>query len=326
MPSSNACCFLFLADDVKDQINVGLSTRFSATNLTLIAAQHYYFTVIAYNDVGLRTVLSSDGFIVDLDGPNTGMVYNTDRNRNYALQSATSTFDLTWHGFIDLESGVKGYYVALFEDTEVDTVVQEFTYVSIQTSVKLTNLSLMHGKRYFGAVKAINTGDIFSDIVISESKLIDATPPLAYTCAVLSPIYESVTQISKSTSLMFSANFEDEILYVFSGRLDRSDVNPQLQLQLGQTIGTLLPIEESHDGGLRFSYSFQSSVVGIHNVTFVTESLDKINFTVALHKCNLSDVSNTDEGLVVTQLSSGSFKISFRVMDRESGIKGVSKY
>ena len=155
------------------QRNVGLQTRIDVTDLNLFAGQHYYFTVTAYNRAGLHTVLSSDGFIVDLDGPAAGVVYNTDRNRNLAVQSDTSTFHLTWHGFIDLESGVKGYYVALFEDSESDTIVHEFTYVDIKTTVTLTNLTLKHGKRYYGALRAINTGELSSDNVVSKAKLID---------------------------------------------------------------------------------------------------------------------------------------------------------
>ena len=288
----------------------------------MIAGQHYFFTVIAYNNIGLRTILSSDGFIVDLTGPVAGVVYNTDRNRNYAIQAATSTFNITWHGFMDLETGVKGYYVALFEDSEIETIVYNFTYVSIQTSVTLTNLSLIHGKRYYGAVKAINTGDILSDIVVSESKLIDTTPPEAHTCKMFSLVYEDPTQISKSSQLAFSADFEVDKFYIFSGNIDGSAENPQIQLHLGQSISTQLPIYESHDGRLSLNYRFLSNIEGVHNITLVTESLDPFNYTAQLQKCSVSDL--TEEGLIVTQVSSDSFKASFSVMDKESGIRNVS--
>ena len=314
----------FKADDITSQRNVGLMTRFGATNLTLVAGQHYYVTVIAYNQAGLRTVISSDGFIVDLDGPIFGVVYNTNRNRNLAVQSATSTFDLTWHGFIDLESGVKGYYVALFEESEVETMIKDFTYVSIQTSVTLTNLTLVHGKRYYGVVKAINTGDLPSDNVISKSKLVDTTPPAPYICGDLFQIYKIDTYVSKFQNVFFPAEFEIDTLYIFSGNLDESHTNPTVKVQVGQSISTVLPVKRSHDGRLSFSYSFQSSVEGVHNVTFATESMVKLNFTVTLQKCSVSEELQADDGLVVTQLSSDTFKTSLRVMDRESGIKSVS--
>ena len=316
--------FSFLVDDVVEQTYVGLQTRFSAFDLTLLAGQYYYFTVIAYNDLGMRTVLSSSGFIVDLDGPIAGVLYNTDRNRNYAVQSSNSTFDLTWHGFMDLETGVKGYYVALFEDNEFNEVVYNFTYVNIQTSITLTNLSLIHGKRYFGAVKAINTGDILSDIVISESKLIDTTPPAAYPCELRSIAYEDTSIISKSTDLQFPDDFNANTFYIISGQINGSSKYPQIQLNLGQTISSNLPINESHDGRLDISYKFLSNIQGVHNITLKTDSTDSFNLSVQLYTCGALDIPDNNVGLVITQVSSDSFKARFSVMDTESGIKSVS--
>ena len=313
-----------LADDIISQRNVELQTRIDLTDLILLAGQHYYFTVTAYNRAGLHTVTSSDGFIVDLDGPVAGVVYNTNRNRNLAVQSDTSTFDLTWHGFIDPESGVKGYYVALFEDSESDTIVHEFTYVDIKTTVTLTNLTLEHGKRYYGAIRAINTGELSSDNVVSKSKLIDTTPPTAYTCADLFQIYETNTFVSKLRSLNFQVDFKKDTMYLFTGSLDERDTNPMIKLQIEQSISVVLPLESSHDGRLSFSYHFKSTFEGLHNVMMTTVSPENLNLTVLLQECGISEKPSAEEGLVVTQLSPDTFKARLMVIDQESGIKSVS--
>lgn len=318
------CYVVFSADDILYQRNVGLSTRFEGTELNLTAGQHYYFTVIAYNDAGLRTVLSSDGFIVDLDGPIAGIVYNTDRNKDNSVQSETDSFDISWHGFIDHESGVKGYYVALYEEADVSLIIQNFTYLFLKTSVKLTNLSLEHGKQYFGAVKAINTGGLPSNIVVSKSKLIDTTPPVAYTCENLSLIYEIETDTSDYNRVIFPADFETESVYVISGRLVGNVPDLQIELLLGQSVGTILPAEQTHDGSIRFTFSFEPGITGSHNVTLILGSSTTVNLTVTLHKCSVTDTAISDE-FDVTQISSDTFKARLRVMDPESGIKTVCK-
>ena len=306
------------------QRNVGLDTRIDAKDLDLHSGQHYFFTVTAYNRAGLHTVVSSDGFIVDIDGPVTGVVYNTDRNRNIAVQSETSTYDLSWHGFVDPESGVKGYYVALFEDSKRETIINAFTYVDIQTSVKLTNLSLEHGKKYYGAVKAINTGELPSNTVVSKAKLIDTTPPTAYTCEKLHQIYQTNTYVSKRRRFDFETDFTKDTVYIFSGSADEHDTKPVINFKLASTISVVLAIEPSHEGRSGFSYHFKSNIEGTHNVSIETESEDHLNLTLLLQECKLLEQPQSEPGLIVTQLSPDTFKARFMVTDRESGIKSVS--
>ena len=78
------------------------------------------------------------------------------RYTNDAVQSATDTFELPWHGFLDHDTRIKACYIAIYEDLVDQDIIKDFINVNLQTSIKITNLNLEHSKKYFGAVKAVD--------------------------------------------------------------------------------------------------------------------------------------------------------------------------
>ena len=314
----------FSADNVISSRNVELNTTFAASGLSLSSGHHYYFTVTAYNNAGLHTTKSSDGFVVDLDRPIAGVVYNTDRYQNNAAQTAIDSFQLSWHGFLDHDSGIKAYYVAVVEDSENQTVVKDFTDVNMRTSLMLTNLNLTHGKRYYGAVKAIDAANYESDVIFSKSKLIDATAPSAYICNDTYVLYEMQVETSKSETMQFPASFDKGALYSITGKLDIDDQYTRIKLIVAETIRTYLPFGRSHDGTLQFHFTFYSSFEGIYNVSLEIISLAFFSAHISLSKCEYSLTKEPQNAVIVTQFSPNSFKASIKVIDPESNVKRVS--
>ena len=312
------------ADNVIANRNVELNTTFAASGLSLSPGHHYYFTVTAYNDAGLHTTVSSDGFVVDLDRPVAGIVYNTGRYHNYAVQKYTNSFELSWRGFLDHDSGIKAYYVAVIEDSDIQTVVQAFTNVKKRTSVTLTNLSLKHGKKYYGAVKAIDAARHESDIVSSKSKLIDTTAPSAYICNSNIVLHEIQPELPQSETLQFPVSFEKGGLYSVTGRLEIDDQYPRIKLMVEQRIRTHLPFGRSHDGDLQFHFTFYSNFEGIYNVSLEISSLAFFRAHVNFSRCEYSLTENLQDAVIVTQFSANLFKATIKAIDPESTIRQVS--
>ena len=318
------CRFHFSVDDIIHQTNVERNTTFAADGLSLSPGQSYYFTVIAYNSVGLHSSASSDGFIIDLDKPVSGVLYNTYRYRNYAWQSSTDIFELSWKGFLDHDSGIESYYVALVEDSENQPFVANFSHVSLQTAVKLKHLNLEHGKMYFGAVKGVDAVGHESDVVFSKSKLVDATPPMAYKCENSNLIFEMQTNETDKAMLEFPATFLPDAMYTVSGSVHENNFFPNIKFSIEQNVAKNMPLESTHDGRLQFHYAFYPNFQGTFSVVLETDSSATVFEEVSFTKCDVSPVEDDSDALTVKQISDNSFTAGIKAIDPESAIKSVS--
>ena len=303
---------------------MGLNTSMHTTGLDLSPGQRYFFTVTAYNNVGLHTTVSSDGFVVDIDKPISGVVYNTDTYRNYGMQSSSNSFSLSWQGFLDHDSGIHTYLIALLEDAVNQSVIRGFKNVSMQTSVTITDLRLKLGRKYFGAVKAIDAAGHESDVINSLPKLVDTTPPTAYICRDRMLLYDEQYSISAATKIEFSNNFKINNIYTITGRVKQVVNQVRVKVMVAKKIGKVLPLVRSHDGASEFYFSFLSEFQGIHNVTLKIDSVASFSFDITLYKCKVMTAEDHDGALTVHQLSNNLFKASIKAVDLESGIKLVS--
>ena len=313
----------FAADDIVKQRNVGLRTEFRATGLRLSHGRRYFFTVTAFNNVGLYTTVNSDGFVVDTDNPSAGIVYNTEKHRNYAFQSSLRKFDLSWHGFLDHYSGIQSYFAALIDESD-NTYVTNFTNCGLQTFAKFTKLNLKHGRKYLGAVKAIDAAKHVSEISYSKPKLVDITAPTAYTCRDKSVIYETSQFMQASSGVAFSVNLDISTVYIVSGRILMEKNYPFIRIMIGDKRGENVPVETIHNGAFRFHYNFLSDLTGNHSVSVETGVPTASIQEVAFSKCVVLPVEDTRHALHVTQVSAYMIKTSVRVIDPESSVKRVS--
>ena len=308
-----------------ENTNVKLNVTFEATRLQLLPGHKYYFTVTAYNNVGLHTTISSDGFIVDQHPPVAGVVYNTYSYKNYGMQSDTDSLGLSWQGFLDHDSGLFSYFMAVFEVSENDTVIVDFTDVGLKTSVILTNLSLEHGKSYYGAVKAIDAANHESTTVYSKRKLVDSTPPIAYRCRDESVLYDVEFNTSDSSSVTIPAKLEANVIYIIKGSLRQTTRPLTVRIIVGQNVRKILPLEKIHDGSSIFKISFTSEADENRNISLVIDSVDPVDGVATLYRCYVSPVVDTTDALNINQISPNTFRARFGVQDIESGIKRVSK-
>ena len=132
--------------------------------------------------MGLHVSAISDGFVIDMDIPIAGVVFNTARHMDDLYQSSQSSFSLSWHGFVDHFSGIMSYHVAMSDNKSNDTLNLNFIDVDIKTTYTFTNISLEHGQTYYGFVKASDAAGHMSPVSISRGRMIDISPPTGVTC------------------------------------------------------------------------------------------------------------------------------------------------
>ena len=252
-----------------------------------------------------------------------GVVYNTMRYTNDAVQSATDTFELSWRGFLDHDSGIKAYYIAIYEDLDDQDIIKDFINVNLQTSIKITKLNLEHSKKYYAAVKAIDAVGHVSDIVTSKSKLVDISAPSAYNCSSFDNLYGIQEDTFNSTVIDFPVSLERNGLYIIAGRYGTMNQHPSVKLMVATKLGSYLPVLRSHDDSVMFHATLFPQFEGSYNVTVDIGILPVFNVDISLGKCEYSLTEGMKEALVVTQLSHNYFKATIKVIDPESAVKQV---
>lgn len=233
---------------------------------------------------------------------------------------------MSWHGFLDHDTGIKAYYVAIFEGFDKQVMVRNFTNVSLQTKMTFTGLDLEHGKTYFGAVKAKEAAGHESMIVYSEPKLVDTTPSKPYTCQNVSEIFNVKQNVSRNkpivipTVLIILGSY-----YSVSGRVTNSEKHPPIKFMVKQKIGEYLPCVREHGGSFKFHYSFYPSFEGTNDAILETDDTEQVVIDVSLKRCTVVPDDNTN-AVLLSQVSSSAFKISVKAVDMESKIKRVSSF
>jgi len=306
------------ADDVQSLANVGLNTTWTLTGLSLSAGTKYYFSVTAYNSLGRHTALASDGFVIDVDKPTDGVVYTSG-----PYQSSNDSFFLSWHGFVDHFSGLLTYHAAVAEEGTVDDESSlVFTDVGLHNAYTLTNLNLIHGSKYIGAVKTVDTAGHESDVTFSQATTIDTTPPEGYKCDSYDEVYsETVNCSSKGTYritgpvLLSSDRFYTvvgsmEDLGTAEMSVDKLDVN--------------VPMKIAHDGSSTFQYTFCAQQSTETTLTITGECQPDTGVSAQLSICN-SQLTSVDKALAVKQIASFTLQATIMVHDVESKIQKVSK-
>ena len=113
---------------------------------------------------------SSDGITVDTTPPTVPVV--TDEG---AYTSSNRLLSATWSAN-DPESGIAEYFYAVGA-TPNGTDIRDWTSAGAQTSMVITSLSLVDGRKYYISVKARNGAGADSPAGTSDGITVDITPP-----------------------------------------------------------------------------------------------------------------------------------------------------
>ncbi|XP_053381647.1 uncharacterized protein LOC123555884 isoform X2 [Mercenaria mercenaria] len=312
--------------DVYETTNVGLVTSITLTNLSLSHGTRYYFTITAYNNVGLHTTLSSDGFVIDMDRPITGVVFNTDKHLDTAYQSSATTFGISWHGFLDQQSGIKSYLVAVVEKSVADFENISFLDVGLKTMYEFRNITFKQAQSYKGLVKAIDFAGHTSDVVSSNPKIIDVTAPKSFDCVKYQTEILNTTELFlPGTISFFKRNITRNDYYEIRGYMSGVSISvmPTLVIDRYQMH---LPVAINSNSSIEFQYNFLSTVSGskLFNISTADPSLAENNFSmnVEFKKC-ITDKRNAGKGVDVRQIGSSRLAINIKVKDEESSLYKV---
>ncbi len=103
----------------------------------IMNGQRYYVTVKATNGAGVTTSVTSDGVTVDDSPPisgtvTDGMVSDVD------YLNGEDDISARWVDFVDFESGIESYDIALCDARNLSSCPQPFTAVGLVTNVTVT--------------------------------------------------------------------------------------------------------------------------------------------------------------------------------------------
>jgi len=130
--------------------------------------------------MGMRAVSISDGFVVDTTPPIAGTVLDGYLYTDKVAQSSTENYLVRWYGFVDPQSTVDHYEIAVGEPNNLPAT---FINVGLNLKYNLTGLSLTEGSMYHIYVVAENqVGTSSTQPVASNGLIIDSTRPVGVNC------------------------------------------------------------------------------------------------------------------------------------------------
>ncbi|KAL4218455.1 hypothetical protein ACF0H5_023190 [Mactra antiquata] len=292
------------------------------TNLSLSQDTKYFFTVTAYNNVGLYSVTTSDGFIVDIDSPVSGAVFNSNNYKNLAYQSSNNTMTVSFQGFQDDSSGVRYFMAAIANNTQLTSFIKPFANVGLTTQYTFNDLELVQGGTYYTAVKSVDNAGHWSETVVSRGIIVDTTPPIGVACRKYETInFNSTISTSKTEmSSVIHANLSRGIPYTIFGSFNVSIDMVNVRLYLESHIESI-PLIQNHDNSLGIDYNFIPS----SNIDSVKLSIEGLNVTepiLDLQACT-NVIEDNDGAVIIRQVSSKMFAVYVPVVDQESHVNKV---
>ena len=324
----------FPGSDIMKPLHVGMATNYTVSQKLLKAGTKYYVTVKATNKAGLYSVSFSDGFIIDVEPPLSGVVFNTAEHVNQAAQSSLSSFGVSWRGFQDHHSAIVNYQLAVYKTTDVHSTLIQVN-AGFKNSIGLSNVALVHGKEYQASVTAVDSAGHVSKPVMSPPILVDSTPPVGFVCSNFSDITLNVTwdggittnqtKTDKTAKLKGSVDVEKDAYIKI--RVDKSVHNGNFfsELNILFKVGDMFVPSKFQltDNGTRIqaSFSFLASKSGNLDIEILTKE------TIFLSETDLSmfsciDIKQTVDSTVLTvqQIMLSLVSVCARVVDPESDL------
>ncbi|XP_052707847.1 uncharacterized protein LOC128183063 isoform X2 [Crassostrea angulata] len=154
-------------------------TTYLVRSVSLVPGVRYFVNVIAYGFSGIHHTESSDGFVIDNTRPKAGVVFDGIGLHDREYQNSSKIVGAHWHGFLDMESGVKNYFWCVGNtSSKSECSIRNWENVGIHTSVsRMLSQTLVNGQTCYNKVYAVDNVGYKSDIVLSDGVKVDVTPP-----------------------------------------------------------------------------------------------------------------------------------------------------
>ena len=158
------------------QINAGLERQGTVQHFTPADPDTpFYGIVIATNNAGLKTIVSSDEIKIDFTPPIAGRVLDgIDKDLNYVNDSVALV--TTWSGFTDPESDIEKCRLIIIEEGPTGPFLVLRIFVNATGSIR-HKFILLPGLKYIATVECTNPHG-FKTSVSSNGVLCDNTPPI----------------------------------------------------------------------------------------------------------------------------------------------------
>ncbi|XP_069134359.1 uncharacterized protein [Argopecten irradians] len=314
-------------DDLVSNMNIGLNTLMSWSDLSLSPGTKYYVTVTCINNVGIQQKLVSDGFVVDNEHPYAGIVYNTDRYHNAHVHNSRD-IGVSFRGFHDRHSAITRFSVAyeiLDQGLVKDNIGLEFADIGFQTSFVFYNTSLVTGQWFRFAVKAKDSAGFESNIVYSPPALLDSTPPVHVKISSVSEV-DNITSVNGTVCWTKYLGHPGPTVY-------------KLYIALSN-MTSLNEFEVSFENKKQI-HSVSSEIGGIYSaaISLVTSpfydgnrSLSVLAYDIPINTTvdvtlsvsdNITETGLTDDVVAVHQVSLTELNINTDIMDLESGMREI---
>ncbi|KAK3088800.1 hypothetical protein FSP39_023833, partial [Pinctada imbricata] len=313
--------------DLLAPTNTGTRTSYKVDGGRLNPGTTYYFTVVATNNVNLSTSHTSDGILVDIDRPVTGVVFNTKHHKSVKHHPSLEKLGVSWHGFDDHQSFISHYNVTILDAFTNNNFINVSRF-GLKNSLVLQNLRLNQGSVYKIEVTATDAAGHVSDVAVSEEFIVDHSPPYGYRCEQFSEMEISI--------LSFKSEFLDQ------GLKEHTSVG-EVNVTKGEKYKVIIafsvaPTEDAIylrindlEISLKCARNSNGSAVTEYDFTGQTDGESKIRVTyknhvnngtlqVFLQQCHKAILDN-QQAMTVKQISTDTLYIHTRIRDIESGLK-----
>ncbi|XP_069134697.1 uncharacterized protein [Argopecten irradians] len=315
------------ADDIITIDDVGLNTSMSWSDLTLSPGTKYYVTVTATNQVGLHITLVSDGVLVDQENPYTGEVFNTAKFYNSHSQNYQDV-GVSFRGFADRHSAIKTFLVAFDRSGNGSQELLKFERIGIQNTHRYTNMNLTDGHWYRFAVKALDAAGFESETIFSPQFMYDSSTPTGFAPCEYRNLFNETLESENGTFVWTKPLVNNTHPSVYRVHLVFTEIEDGELVEISfEDQRHMYPIQSNMFDANEVHASFLSSPLFNDDRNIVVQ-MDKLDTNVNVQLLidvsdNITLTNNTDNSVIVRQVSPSELHVTVNVLDEESGIKNI---
>ncbi|CAH1249044.1 SCARF2 [Branchiostoma lanceolatum] len=169
-----------LCRDVLEEVDLGIKSDMSASNLPLVSGFTYYVTVTACNAAQLCTTASSDGVLIDDTPPIAGTVYDGAADMDLQYQPSVNLLRASWFGFHDAHSQLSHYEWRAGTSPGGSDILSPSQLHLAETALVTMTTPMPADTKIYVTVKAYNKAGLWAE-KSSDGFVIDASAPTVTT-------------------------------------------------------------------------------------------------------------------------------------------------